>query len=314
MKLTNYRIFGPVPSRRLGLSLGIDLVPFKTCTYDCIYCQVGRTTNKTVECKEFFPVEDILSQLKEKILSTSFDVITFSGSGEPTLYKKLDELVYEIKKLTNKKIVLLTNGSLFWNDEVRKRVLDVDIILPTITTVFEETHRLIHRPHPKLNINQIIDGLIKLRNEYDGKIFLEFFILKGINDNEKELTAVKQTIDKINPEKIQINTVVRPPSEKIAVPVSSEDLRKVCDFFGNKAEIIAYIPRISSTEEVKEDKIKAILEMIKRRPVKDIDISNALGIDINEVHSIIKGLLIKGMISEYEHLGDTYYVSKEGQR
>ncbi len=314
MKPTDSRIFGPVPSRRLGLSLGIDLVPFKTCTYDCIYCQVGRTTNKSLECKEFFPVEDILAQLKDKISLSSFDVITFSGSGEPTLYSKLDELIYEIKNLTDKKIALLTNGSLLWKEEVRKKVLDVDIILPTLTTVFEKTYKFIHRPHPKLNINKIIDGLIHLRNEYDGNIFLELFVLKDINDNKNELIPLKDVIDKIKPEKIQINTTVRPPSEKVAVPLSKEELERICDFLGNKAEIIAYTPRISSKKLKEENRIKAILEMVKRRPVKDIDISNALGIDINEVRSIIKGLLIKGMITEYEHLDDTYYVSKEGQR
>jgi len=313
MKPTDSRIFGPVPSRRLGLSLGIDLVPFKTCTYDCIYCQVGRTTNKTVECKEFFPVEDILSQLRKRVSSDSFDVITFSGSGEPTLYNKLDELVYEIKKITDTKIALLTNGSLLWRDEVRKKVLGVDIILPTITSIFEKTYKLIHRPHPGLSIKKVIDGLIRLRSEYKGKIFLELFVLKGINDNEDELNPLKEVIDKINPEKIQINTAVRPPSERVVTAVDREGLEKIRKLLGSKAEIIAHTYK-SAFKEVKGDITHAILEMIKRRPVRDKDISDALGIDISVVHSIIKGLLIKGMISEYEHLGDTYYVSKEGQR
>ncbi len=313
MKPTDSRIFGPVPSRRLGLSLGIDLVPFKTCTYDCIYCQVGRTTNKTVECKEFFPVEDILSQLRKRVLSDSFDVITFSGSGEPTLYNKLDELVYEIKKITDTKIALLTNGSLLWRDEVRRKVLGVDIILPTITSIFEKTYKLIHRPHPVLSIEKVIDGLIRLRSEYKGKIFLELFVLKGINDNEDELNPLKEVIDKINPEKIQINTPVRPPSERVVTAVDREGLEKIRKFLGSKAEIIAHTYR-SAFKEVKGDITQAILEMIKRRPVRDKDISDALGVDTSVVRSIIKGLLIKGMISEYEHLGDTYYVSKEGQR
>lgn len=313
MKPTDSRIFGPVPSRRLGLSLGIDLVPFKTCTYDCIYCQVGRTTNKTVECKEFFPVEDILSQLRKRVLSDSFDVITFSGSGEPTLYNKLDELVYEIKKITDTKIALLTNGSLLWRDEVRRKVLGVDIILPTITSIFEKTYKLIHRPHPVLSIEKVIDGLIRLRSEYKGKIFLELFVLKGINDNEDELNPLKEVIDKINPEKIQINTAVRPPSERVVTAVDREGLEKIRKFLGSKAEIIAHTYR-SAFKEVKGDITQAILEMIKRRPVRDKDISDALGVDTSVVRSIIKGLLIKGMISEYEHLGDTYYVSKEGQR
>ncbi len=306
MKPTDSHIFGPVPSRRLGLSLGIDLVPMKTCTYDCIYCQVGRTTRKTIECKEFFPVQEILKELKKRLSSVSPDVITFSGSGEPTLYSKIDELIAGARDITDKKIVLLTNGSLLWKEDVRKRVLDADIIIPTITTTSENIFRRIHRPHPELNVSQVIDGLIRLRDEYNGAIYLELFLVAGINDNKKELLAIKEIIGKISPDKIQINTVVRPPSDKKACAVNEQRLKEIQDLLGDRAEIIANKPRILS-ETPQEDKIRHILGMIRRRPVREIDICNALGIDADEVQSIIKGLLIKGMILRYEYLGETYY-------
>jgi len=305
-------VFGPVPSRRLGLSLGIDLIPFKTCTYDCIYCQVGRTIRKTTKCEEFFSPEQILEEIKEKLSNISPDFITFSGSGEPTLYSKIDELTRKIKRITDIKIALLTNGSLFWKDEIRERVLEIDLILPTLTTANEDTFRRIHRPHPELRLNNIIDGLIKLRKEYKGKIFLELFVLKGINDNEKELIPLRDVIKRIKPDKIQINTVVRPPSEKDAIAVDMDKLEEIASFFGKNAEVIAYRRRIS--KGVKGDKISHIVEMIKRRPVSAKDISDAMGIDIDEVHSIIKGLMIKGIISFYDHLNETYYILREGKR
>jgi len=306
MKPIDRHIFGPVPSRRLGLSLGIDLVPPKTCTYDCIYCQVGKTTKKTIECREFFPVHDILEELKNRLSSVTPDVLTFSGSGEPTLYSKIDELIYGIRRLTNKKITLLTNGSLLWKDDVMERILDVDIIMPTITTQFEDTFNIIHKPHPELTISKVTEGLIRLRQEFRGKIYLELFVLAGINDNEKELLALKEIVGKIFPDKIQINTVVRPPSDKRALAVDIQRLKEIKDLFGDRAEIIAdRSTHISDT--VQEDKIEHILGMIKRRPVRDIDIANALGIDVDEVQSIIKGLLIKGMVLKYDHLGETYY-------
>ncbi len=312
MKPTESRIFGPVPSRRLGLSLGVDLVPFKTCTYDCIYCQLGRTTNKTLECKEFFPVSNILTQLKKRLSTSNPDVITFSGSGEPTLYSKIDLIISGIKEITDLKIAILTNGSLFWNKEIRKKVLGADIILPTITTVFEETYKLIHRPHPGLQVSSLIEGLLRLRDEYNGKIFLEFFVLRGINDKEKELKAIKDVVDKIAPEKIQINTVARPPSEKKAEPMEYKELIEICKFLGKNAEVIAYKPREAS--KFLEDKALYVLEMIKRRPVTEKDISEAIEIEKEELQSILKGLMIKGMISKYKHLGNTYYIFKEGKR
>lgn len=306
MKPTNDYIFGPVPSRRLGLSLGIDLVPFKTCSYDCIYCQVGRTTNKTIECKEFFPVSTIIDKLKERLEHVSPDVITFSGSGEPTLYSKIDVIIKEIRKLTDIKLALLTNGSLLWREDIRKRVLDIDIIMPTITTTFDDTFKKIHRPHSALDISTILDGLVSLRREYNGAIYLELFLLAGINDNEKELLALRNIIDKISADKIQINTVVRPPSDRRAISVDIERLKEIKDFLGETAEIIADVPRLSPSIK-KDDNVMQILNMIKRRPVRDIDIANAMGIKMDEVRAILKGLLVKGMISMYKHLGETYY-------
>ncbi len=301
MKLTDPRIFGPVPSRRLGLSLGVDLLPFKTCTYDCIYCQLGRTTCKTVECKDFFEVSEIVAQLKERLGRIKPDVITFSGSGEPTLYSKIDLLVKKIKEISDIKIALLTNGSLFWKEEIRKKVLDIDIILPTLSSVSEDIFRKIHRPHPSLSISKITEGLLRLREEYQGKIYLELFFVKGINDNDKEVYLLKKTVERLCPDKIQINTAVRPPSESWVSAVESKRLREIKEAFGRNAEVISERTKFS----VKG--MSDILEMAKRRPIRKTDVANLLGISIKEAEAMLKGLEIKGEIFGYKYQGEIYY-------
>ena len=217
-------VFGPVPSRRLGLSLGVDLIPPKTCTFDCLYCQVGRTTSKTLEMKPFVPVRDVVEEIEKKVAKTVPDAITLAGSGEPTLHSEIDQVIASIKKMTEIPVVLLTNGALFWKEEVRQRTLNSDIIMPTLSSAFETTFRKIHRPYSGLSLDKIIDGLKHLRQDYEGQIFLEVVLLARFNDMEKELEGLKTVIDDINHEKIQLNIVVRPPSDKRAMSVDRKRL------------------------------------------------------------------------------------------
>ena len=155
-------IFGPVPSRRLGLSLGVDLIPHKTCTYDCLYCEVGRTTNKTITSGPFAPVDEILTQLEERLKGCTPDVITLAGSGEPTLHSEIDRIISGIRAITDTKVVILTNGSLFWDEAIRKRVLAADLIMPTLSSAFAHTFQTIHRPHRDLALDRIVEGLRQL--------------------------------------------------------------------------------------------------------------------------------------------------------
>ncbi|MFC1820287.1 radical SAM protein, partial [Thermodesulfobacteriota bacterium] len=235
-------IFGPVPSRRLGLSLGIDLIPSKTCTYDCLYCQVGRTTNQTIKPEPFVRAREVLNELEEALEETTPNAITLAGSGEPTLYSELDQVISFIKEMTDTRVALLTNGSLFWNKEIRNRVSGVDIIIPTLSTVFEDTFKAIQRPHHGLNLPMILEGLKDLRRDYRGLLYLEVVLLAGFNDSEKELEALKKVIDEISPDKIQLNTVVRPPSDPRAISLDREGLENIKSLLGKKAEIIAYAP------------------------------------------------------------------------
>ncbi len=300
-------VFGPVPSRRLGLSLGVDLIPLKTCTYNCLYCQVGRTTHQSLKIESFFPVTGILEELGKKLEICSPDAITFSGSGEPTLSSDIDRVISFVKERTDTKTVVLTNGSLLWKEDVRHRITGADIIMPTLTTAFEETFRLIHQPHPDLDLNTILEGLKSLRRTYKGNLFLEVVFLAGFNDSEKELEGLRSMIDQISPDKIQLNTVIRPPSDPRAISLDTKRLEDIKNLFGEKAEIIAQTPLRNRRWE-HETIYATILEMAKRRPVRARDVANVCDIPLEEADSLIKGLVVKGALRQQEHEGEVYYM------
>ncbi len=300
-------IFGPVPSRRLGLSLGIDLIPTKTCTYDCLYCQVGRTTCKTIDPKPYAPIKEILHELKKRLSIIRPDTVTLAGSGEPTLHTQINQVISSIKTVTEIKIAVLTNGSLLWKKEIRSRISEADVIMPTLTTVFEDTFNSIHRPHSELRLPTIIQGLEELRQSFQGRIFLELVLLAGFNDSDKEIEALKRRVDIISPDKIQLNTVVRPPSDSKAKALDRQKLENIKSVFGEKAEIIVHMARKQEWgQPVPESQV--VVEMAKRRPVRAIDIAHTLNKSLNDVESLIQGLLIKGMLQEQEYDGERFYV------
>ncbi|MBN1848035.1 MAG: radical SAM protein [Deltaproteobacteria bacterium] len=301
-------IFGPVPSRRLGLSLGVDLIPGKTCTYDCLYCQVGQTTYKITEPKSYTPVQDIVDELKQCLDNTQPDTITLAGTGEPTLDVQLGQVISGIKKITAIPVAILTNGALLWREDVRERVADADIIMPTMTTVFENTFRAIHRPHEKLELLMIINGMKELRSSFQGRIHMEVVFLAGINDTSHEIEGLRAILHEISPDKIQINTVVRPPSDSKAKALDMGQLEDIKVFFGDKAEIIAHVP-LKQGKGPASSPSETLLEMAKRRPVRVIDIAHILNKSPEEIERLLKGLLIKGAIQRQEHGGEWFFMT-----
>ncbi len=306
-------VFGPVPSRRLGLSLGVDLIPPKTCSFDCLYCQVGKTTERTVVPEAFVPVRTVVEEVEKKLSKTVPDTITLAGSGEPTLHSEIDQVIASIKKITETRVAVLTNGSLFWKEDVRHRVMGADVIMPTLTSAYDPTFRMIHRPHPELDLNMIVDGLIKLRQDYKGQLLLEVVFLAGINDTEKQIEGLKGLIDRICPDKVQLNTVVRPPADSRAISLDIKKLEEIMVFLGKNAEIVAE-PRVTGKILEKSSLIRGLLDMVKRRPLKPDDIANSLNLSMEEVEDLVKGLIIKGKIRKQEHSGDIYYLSNENVR
>lgn len=236
-------IYGPLKSRRLGLSLGITLTPYKICNFNCVYCQLGRTRGTTSERKEYIPIQEIISELKlwlqnNTAEATSLNYITISGSGEPTLNIKIDQLIAEVKKITLIPLAIITNASLFNMPLVRKAVLEADLIAPSLDAVSPDIFERLNRPIEAIKIEDIINGLIELKKEFQGKIWLEVMVIRGVNDDLDHIRKLKDIIDKISPDKIQINSPVRTTSESNILPVDNRKLKKIKEILGDKCEII----------------------------------------------------------------------------
>jgi len=300
-------IYGPVPSRRLGFSLGIDIIPFKTCSFNCIYCQLGRTHHPTIQRKEYIHSSEILTQIENTLSSGQrIDYITFSGSGEPTLNSKIGQLIREIKKITSIPVAVLTNSSLFYLKSVRQALQASDLVVPSLDAAAHDVFVKINRPYSALKIEKIIAGLKEFRQQFQGSIWLEIMLVKGINDSAAHVRKLKEATASINPDKIQLNTVIRPPAEKTAQALTLGELEKIKNMLGEKCEIIADF----ETKEQKppsENLEEAILSLIKRRPVTLADISASLGKHRNEIIKYLNFLLKKGKIKVVIHKGLKFY-------
>ena len=306
--MKSYRhLYGPVPSRRLGRSLGIDLVPHKICTYDCIYCQIGKTTEKTLARKEYAPVTEILEEvgsfLQEETSST--DVLSLAGSGEPTLHSQIRSVIEGIKAITSIPVAVITNGSLLYEEEVRQDLLSVDLVLPSLDAVSSEVFRKINRPRKGFSVEKVIEGLVEFRKVCKGQIWLEILFCKGVNDSKEELVRMKKTVERIAPDRIHLNTVVRPPSEKWAVPLNQEEMETMRAFFGERASIISEFdrhPPAVTERDIREE----ILKILKRRPLSLKDLSKGMGIRENEIEKYIQPLISEGKIHA-RVFGDSIY-------
>jgi wyosine [tRNA(Phe)-imidazoG37] synthetase (radical SAM superfamily) len=303
-------VFGPVPSRRLGRSLGVDLIPPKTCSFDCLYCQVGRTTCKSIDPKDYVPPEVVLPQIQSKLKETAPDAVTLAGSGEPTLHAQLSKIIHEIRAFSPVRVALLTNGSLFWRDEVLQGALEAHIIMPTLTTAFQTTFERIHRPHACLTLEMVVKGLTRLRAVYRGEYALEVMLLAGMNDSDRELDALRPLIQRISPDKIQLNTVVRPPADLTAAALDRKRLEAIKDFLGDTAEIVAELVPAQTAAPV-EDWETRFLEAIRRRPLRVEDVRRVWGLPREAIHSVLQTLVTLGLIEAKVHFGEVYYSSHE---
>ncbi|MCD6336042.1 MAG: radical SAM protein [Candidatus Latescibacterota bacterium] len=303
------QIFGPVPSRRLGFSLGVDVVPLKTCTYNCIYCQLERTTKKTLRRAEYVTAEVILEELRHVLsLGQQIDYITFSGSGEPTLNAKIGEMIRKIKEMTCIPVAVLTNGSLLYEREVREALSAADLVIPSLDAVSDEAFQRVNRPHGRLKIGTILKGLRIFREIFSGQLWLEIMFVKGINDASEEIERMRGVIGELRPEKIQLNTVIRPPAEVFAQPLTEEELSGIREQLGGNAEIIASFKR-KDQSAYKADVEEAVLTLLRRRPVTLSDISEALGVHRNEVVKYLEVLEHDGKIASKIFGGKRYYQS-----
>jgi wyosine [tRNA(Phe)-imidazoG37] synthetase (radical SAM superfamily) len=303
-------IFGPVPSRRLGISLGIDLVPFKTCSLDCIYCELGRTAAPVAERREYIPFARLEKEIRAFFRDhpdPGLDCVTLSGSGEPTLNRALPQVIELLGRLTPTRLALLTNGTLFSDPAVRCEVAGLDLILPSLDTVSEDIFKALNRPAAGLSAAGLVRGLAALRREFKGEIWLEILFCRGLNDHPAEIARLAAACQAIKPDRIQLNTVARPGALPTAVAVSRAFLEKILPRFGDRAEIIASFKPAAKAPPALAESIAAILATLKRRPCTATDLEEALGLKPAEIIKILDLLREKGEITAREHAGRTFY-------
>lgn len=234
MPTTGYKhLFGPVHSRRLGYSLGVDLIPFKTCPLDCVYCECGKTTELTMARKVYVPTAVVCAEIDDYIdKHPDLDVITFSGAGEPTLASNIGEVITHIKKKHPRyKVCVLTNAVLLSEAKVRQEIAQADIVIPSLDGVTPSVFEKVDRPHKDIKLQAIIDGLITFRQEFTGKLFVEIFFVPGINDTAEELQEFVKVLHKIKPDGVQINSLDRKGTESWVEPVSQESLDRIVAAF-----------------------------------------------------------------------------------
>lgn len=298
-------IFGPVPSRRLGGSLGLDLVPYKTCSFDCIYCQLGRTTNRTLERKEYVPVEKVASELKEFLSGKppAIDYVTLSGSGEPTLNTGFGRLIDLVREHTSKPVAVLTNSSLMTDPKVREDLSKADVIVPTLSSPSQEVFEKIHRPCQGIKVEEIIKALGSFVREYDTKVHLGVFMVAGYNGDEKTLQGLSDAVAEISPDLVGINTVTRPPAETYAKAVPADRLKEIADLLGG--EVITYHER-ERKKGFSSDVEQSIADMLARRPCTMKDISEAVGIHMNEAAKYVQRLEAEGRLKRSEKMPDYF--------
>ncbi len=267
-------LYGPVPSRRLGLSLGISPIPKKTCNYSCIYCQLGRTDHLTNTRQMFFPVEDIVRELDQFLKSpVAFDVVTIVGEGEPTLYLGLGHLIRLIRLRTEKPIAIITNGALLYDRDVQDELMAADIVLPSLDAVDEDQFRRIHRPHRRLTFSQVFQGLVEFSHRTTGRLWLEVMLMAGVNDDDETLNRLKSMLDMVRYDRLYLNTPVRPPAEPWVRPLEHEQMERAVDRLGGiSIDLLASEGFYSAIA----DPVDAIKSIIKRHPMNQYEISDFL--------------------------------------
>jgi len=294
-------VFGPAMSRRLGRSLGVDLVPFKTCTYNCIYCQLGATTCRTVERREYVPLDELVDEVRRKLAAgVEADYITLAGSGEPTLYSRLGELIDAIKAMASIPVALLTNGSLFWISEVREEAAKADLVIPSLDAGDDAAFRRVNQACPEIGFDRMVEGLADFRAMYPRPIWLEVFLLKGITDGYDELGGLIVAISRIRPDKVQLNTVARPTPGFDVAPVAPADLehfaREIERHTGCPAEVVAHSAPANPghSTATPED----VLGLVRRHPCSLRNLAEGLGIGEERARRLLDELLAQGAITE----------------
>lgn len=311
-------LFGPVPSRRLGLSLGVDLVRAKTCSQDCVYCEAGDTTDLTLERREYVPVDDVLRQL-DTYLSTKpeLDYVTFSGAGEPTLNNRIGEVVdFMRSRYPQYRLCLLTNGSLLDVEEVAAAAQNTDLVIPSLDASNEAEFIKINRPVPGYTLARLTNALISFRHRYRGAYWLELFVVPGVNDSVESIDRFAQLVKQISPDKVQLNTLDRPGCVDWIAPASENTIMQFMEAIGKVASVEAvgkYRHHRYRNATFDTDTLHRVLELVERRPCTAADISAALGIAIEQSTVDLETMAAAGKLTRIARPRGMFYAPVERQ-
>lgn len=303
-------LFGPVPSRRFGLSLGVDLVPLKTCTLDCIFCEVGPTTHRTLLRKEYVPTEAVLKELEAWFaLNLKADFITVTGAGEPTLHTGFGKVLAAIRARGRIRSALLTNSTLLYLPEVRAAAVLADVAKVTLLAWDQASFAAITRPHADLAFERLVDGLRRFRGEFSGELWMEVFIVPGLNAAQSQVKAIAMLAQSIKPDRIQLNTAVRPTAQQDVAPLSEKQLRSLATCFTPAAEVIArFAPGgVSMRDAPRRADKPTVLAMLQRRPCTAEDVEHAFALSREEVNAILRELIAGHVVHKEARNGETYY-------
>lgn len=304
--------FGPVPSRRLGRSLGVDILPRKTCNLNCIYCELGQTKTYACERREYVPHGEICEEMNDLLRGggPDFDTLTITASGEPTLHSSLGEILACAKRISKRPVAVLTNGTMLWDPAVREELSAADILLPSLDAVRARTFRKVDRPALCVRHGDMVDGLSALRREYAGRIWIEVLLVKGVNDGVDDLSALIEALALIRPDRVQLNTVARPPAVSWARPLTGRELEEARDFLGRGLDVpveVVFDTRKRLAEGFHPLIEREILEMLARRPMQCEELEGLFSCGAEPVRAVISGLLSIGRIREEEFKDRIYY-------
>jgi wyosine [tRNA(Phe)-imidazoG37] synthetase (radical SAM superfamily) len=309
-------VFGPVPSRRLGRSLGIDPVPLKTCNFSCVYCQLGRTRPLTPKRKAFFSVSAMLAEIATALSRdgpNSIDWITFVGSGETTLFSRLGSLIRFVRSMSELPVAVITNGSLLYLPEVRKELSVADAVLPSLDGGTESMYARINRPHRDFSFDRHVDGLVSFRTEYEGRLWVEVMLLGGVNDSPKALERIAGVLERVKPDEIHISTPIRPPAEPWVELPSREGLEYASSLFGSLARVLQPVA-VDVETGIDEEIVNAIQTIVSRHPLEESEVVRTLTRWVpGRALEILSTLADSGRIRIIKRFGKPFWCSADTQ-
>lgn len=305
----NY-VFGPVPSRRLGQSLGIDTIPLKTCNWNCVYCQLGRTMPLIHERKAYIPPEAILAEVATVLAQHApgeIDWLTFVGSGEPTLHSGIGGLIREVQRLSALPVAVITNGSLLYLPEVRQDLATAAVVMPSLDAGTADLYRQLNRPHPEATFARLVEGMVAFRQMYRGKIWVEVMLMQGLNDTEPALRAISAVLRRIQPDEVHINLPTRPPAETWVRPSDEEGLLRAQAILGEIAHVVH--PAVGEFDLSGCDTaVEAVIAIITRHPMRQTELEETLDHWApGQVREALALLAESGRAQVVERLGEQFW-------